>query len=90
MKRQLERRYFMAKICPLCNGLYAVKEKCPICSKVMEDKGPIINYLDDYSPYLLDDISSSVDGVDEVKCLHLFHCSNCNNDHRVVINRKKI
>lgn len=80
----------MSKICPLCNGLYRAKKDCPICNKHMEDTGPVINYFDDYSPYLLDDISSYVDGVDETNCLHLFHCNQCNYDKRVIIERKKV
>ncbi len=80
----------MFLVCPLCNGLYEIQQKCFICNNDMVDRGPIVNYLDDYSPYLLDDITTLVDGVEKEKCVHLFYCNNCNYDKRVVISKKEI
>jgi len=77
----------MELVCPLCNGLYEIKVICPICQNNMEDKGPIVNYLDNYSPYLLDEITSKVDGVSSYKCVHLFKCSRCKHDKRVEVER---
>lgn len=74
-------------ICPLCNGLYEIRVTCPMCFKSMKDIGPIVNYLDNYSPYLLDEITSKVDGVPSYKCVHLFKCSRCKYDKKVEIER---
>ncbi len=80
----------MPLVCPLCNGLYKVNKNCSRCNTIMLDKGPVVNYLDDYSPYLLDDITYTIDGVEGKKCLHLFHCNNCNYDKRTIIEKKEI
>lgn len=77
----------MDLICPLCNGLYKINIICPLCFSSMKDSGPVVNYLDDYSPYLLDDITSKVDGVSSNKCVHLFKCSRCKYDKKVEIER---
>ncbi|KNF09494.1 hypothetical protein CLPU_3c02740 [Gottschalkia purinilytica] len=77
----------MNLICPLCNGLKEKKVKCKNCSDYMKDYGPIVNFYDDYSPYLSNDITQLVDGVSHDCCLHLFNCDNCNYDEKVKINR---
>lgn len=55
----------------------------------MIDRGPEVNYLDDYSPYLLDEITSKVDGVKRDECLHVFKCSNCGRLQNYSIERKE-
>ena len=80
----------MKEICPMCNGLYEMDFKCVRCSDKMKDEGPIINYLDDYSPYLLDDISYKIDGVSSDKCVHLYQCISCEEDKKYIIERKDI
>lgn len=82
-----ESRCIMDLVCPLCNGMYEVEYLCPYCSNTMTDKGALVNYLDDYSPYLLDDISHQVDGAPYDKCVHLFFCPYCKTDKRVEIDR---
>lgn len=77
----------MNRVCPLCNGIYEVRVNCPVCTKTMKDKGALVNYMDDYSPYLLDDISSRVDGVSSNSCTHIYKCLNCNKDKRIEIDR---
>lgn len=77
----------MNRVCPLCNGIYEIKVSCPVCANVMKDKGALVNYLDDYSPYLLDDITSKVDGVPSYKCIHLYKCPHCSSDRRIHIDR---
>lgn len=77
----------MDLICPLCNGLYYYAEICPYCHSIMIDKGALVNYFDDYSPYLLDEISHFTDGVSKDKCIHVFYCKNCNIEKNVSIER---
>ena len=67
----------MELICPLCNGLYTIEKRCVRCNHLMEDQGAIVNFYDEYSPYLLDDITNNDDGLSKNKCLHLFRCINC-------------
>lgn len=77
----------MELVCPLCNSLGEIELNCDICNKPMVDFGPVINFLDDYSPYLPLEVSMHVDGTDPEKCLHIFKCNNCNTDKRVEIKR---
>lgn len=79
----------MRNICPLCNGLYDIKYKCKICNSPMEDKGAKVNYMDSYSPYLLDDISHLADGVARDKCVHIYYCPQCHRNAQCFIERKE-
>lgn len=56
----------------------------------MEDMGAKVNFMDDYSPYLLDDISHKVDGVSKEECAHIYYCSNCHEDYQYSIERLEI
>lgn len=76
--------------CPLCNGIKDINTSCPRCSAKMKDEGPIINYLDDYSPYLSNDITQLVDGVPHNQCVHLFSCEKCKYDKRIQIDRVRM
>ncbi|NLJ98348.1 MAG: hypothetical protein GX320_03665 [Tissierellia bacterium] len=78
----------MKSICPLCNGLYEIDYNCTNCNTNMIDKGPKVNYLDDYSPYLLDEITHRVDGVKRDECLHIYQCPNCGLQQNYSIERK--
>ncbi len=78
----------MELICPLCNGLYTIQYNCPKCNNTMEDQGAKVNFYDDYSPYLLDEITSKVDGVRGDRCIHIFLCPNCGYESEYVIERK--
>ncbi|MCF6459802.1 hypothetical protein [Clostridium sp. Cult3] len=80
----------MRTICPLCNGLYEVDYYCIDCNTIMVDKGPMVNYMDDYSPYLLDDITHLVDGAKRDECVHIYQCPECNKDLAYSIERKRI
>lgn len=55
----------------------------------MIDKGPKVNYIDDYSPYLLDEITNQVDGVKQDECLHIFQCPCCGSQQKYSIKRKE-
>ena len=80
----------MKAICPLCNGLYEVEYNCTDCNATMVDKGPMVNYMDEYSPYLLDDVTHLVDGVKRDECVHLYQCPKCNKKQLYSIERKRI
>ncbi len=80
----------MNLVCPLCNGLYDIDFKCVRCNSPMEEKGPLVNIMDDYSPYLLDDISHRVDGVKEERCIHTYQCLNCGYEENYPIERKEL
>jgi len=54
----------------------------------MEDQGAKVNYYDNYSPYLLDEITSKVDGVSANRCTHVFLCPKCGYESDYVIERK--
>lgn len=75
----------MERVCPLCNGLKTVKEVCPNCQSYMDDTGPIENYYDDYSPYLDRDITQKIDKTEDMYCVHLFQCTQCDRDKRISI-----
>lgn len=79
----------MKLVCPLCNGLYTIQFNCEKCNSIMEDHGAKVNYYDDYSPYLLDDITNNVDGVMRNECVHVFYCPNCGHETNYVIERKE-
>lgn len=78
----------MKLVCPLCNGLYKIHKLCKECQESMEDKGAVVNYYDDYSPYLLDEITNNVDGVGKDKCLHHYRCPECGYEENFVIDRE--
>jgi len=80
----------MNLVCPYCNGLQETYKSCPRCSAEMEDAGPLVNFFDDYSAYLSNDITQLVDGVPHHQCVHLFSCKNCGYDERVVVNRVRM
>ena len=79
----------MSLICPLCNGLYTIQYNCISCNTSMEDQGARVNFYDDYSPYLMDDITSSVDSVERTKCLHVFLCPKCGNQTNYAVERRE-
>jgi hypothetical protein len=47
----------------------------------MEDEGKIMDYYDDYSPYMEIDLMKREDGYPETfihhECPHLYRCPNC-------------
>lgn len=76
----------MEYLCPLCNSLERVEVRCDACGEIMEDKGPIHEYFDDYSPYLDMHITRKIDGAPHDQCVHLFFCQKCNSLREVSIN----
>lgn len=80
----------MEYVCPLCNGIKEINEICEKCGSNMINEGPLVNFLDEYSPYLSNDITQLVDGAEHDKCMHLFVCKKCELDKRIEIEREII
>lgn len=75
-------------ICPLCNGLIKLQQKCLNCSNLLRDQGTLESYFDPYSPYLDENILDMVDGVvSEDYCIHLLTCSFCNSTNRKAVSK---
>jgi hypothetical protein len=76
-------------ICPLCNGFEASKTNCQLCQNVMEDKGRVIDYFDDYSPYMEIDGMKKLDGYEQTfqqqQCAHFLYCNYCHAEQVVFI-----
>lgn len=68
-------------ICPLCNGFEEIHFQCPHCCSQMADEGKLMDFFDDYSPYMPIDQMKLEDGFPANKkneqCVHLFQCPNC-------------
>lgn len=78
----------MERVCPLCNGLEIAQELCPNCQSYMKDIGSIEDYYDNYSPYLDKEITEKLNETEEIYCIHLFQCPQCNRDKRISILKK--
>lgn len=76
-------------ICPLCNGLRSIKVNCKRCNSQMIDRGKIMDYYDDYSPYMDIDTMKMEDGYPDTfkkqKCPHLYYCSHCLNVEVILV-----
>lgn len=59
----------------------------------MYDQGRLIDFFDDYSPYMEDEGMKLYDGIpDSGKhhlCIHLFHCPVCDYDTQITIKEQK-
>lgn len=75
----------MEIVCPLCNGLRKQEMDCPSCHHVMKDEGAVIDYLDPYMPTISMDIKNQNDGVIGEECLHLFRCSYCKKEKKILV-----
>lgn len=75
--------------CPLCNGFEVYVEHCPTCNQLLEDKGRVIDYFDDYSPYMEIDDMKKLDGYEQTlqrnQCAHVLFCVLCNAEQVVFI-----
>ncbi|MBM7551118.1 hypothetical protein [Thalassobacillus pellis] len=82
------------KVCSYCNGLKHLEQQCPACKNLMDDQGKLVDYLDDYSPYLDVGITKMVDGdrqsVKSDHCIHVLRCKSCDRDEVVVIEEEPI
>lgn len=68
-------------ICPLCNQLGHYEFECPTCEMLMEDRGRMMDYFDNYSAYLDIEGTKMVDGFlndrKNHECPHVLYCLNC-------------
>ncbi|MEH7112559.1 hypothetical protein V7124_09305 [Neobacillus niacini] len=76
-------------ICPICNGLREVFFLCTHCGVQMQDSGRLMDFYDDYSPYMEIDLMKMEDGYPDThsgkKCPHLFTCPSCQKDEVIFI-----
>lgn len=68
-------------ICPICNQIDAKTIDCSHCGSLMEDRGRIMDYFDDYSAYLDIDGMKLFNGIEhderDHKCPHIYYCTSC-------------
>ncbi|MBM6617763.1 hypothetical protein [Bacillus suaedaesalsae] len=71
-------------ICPLCNGFEVLAISCEYCHSEVEDKGRVIDYFDDYSPYMEIEDMKKIDGYSQThqdqQCAHLLVCPLCHQE----------
>ncbi|MCL6572104.1 MAG: hypothetical protein K6T88_10535 [Bacillus sp. (in: Bacteria)] len=76
-------------MCQVCNGLREVSLFCANCGNPMMESGRIMDFYDDYSPYMEIDLMKLEDGYPDTnsagKCPHLFCCQTCKNDEVILI-----
>ncbi|MFX3624169.1 MAG: hypothetical protein ACE3JP_09035 [Ectobacillus sp.] len=76
-------------MCPICNGLSNEAYICPSCSGQLRDCGKTVDYLDDYSAYMDQQLLEKVDGLSHEEsntyCLHLFYCAQCQKEYEMKI-----
>jgi hypothetical protein len=76
-------------ICPVCNGLREIFLLCSNCGEPMRESGRLMDYYDDYSPYMEIDLMKMEDGYPDTysghKCPHLYRCLQCHNDDVIFI-----
>ncbi|MBP3039639.1 hypothetical protein J9303_09080 [Bacillaceae bacterium Marseille-Q3522] len=81
----------MEEICPVCNGFKEIKQYCLQCRRYLEDYGRLMDYYDDYSPYMSIDQLKLEDGLmsdfAEGTCPHLLLCHHCGFTEIVMINK---
>lgn len=70
----------MEKICPVCNNIEIKYCNCEMCSAIMEDKGIKQEFFDDYTANM--EINDN-----EIFCVHIYQCSNCNYYKKIKVNK---
>ena len=79
--------YIFMAICPLCNALQQLNQKCPECDIQLNDGGKVSDYLDAYGHYNDEETNKMGDGYlntakDQI-CPHLMFCNECGYDQLV-------
>lgn len=69
------------RICPICNGMQSSRRYCPHCGRELEERGALQDFIDDYSPYLSQDLGEDL--ADTSQCVHLYYCPACDEDVRL-------
>ncbi|MBL4955083.1 hypothetical protein JK635_23275 [Neobacillus sp. YIM B02564] len=76
-------------VCPVCNGLREVYLLCANCGEPMLECGKLMDYYDDYSPYMEIDLMKLEDGYSDNhssrKCAHFYRCPGCQKEDVVII-----
>ncbi|WP_127584815.1 hypothetical protein [Paenibacillus koleovorans] len=66
--------------CPVCNGMKSLNQHCPQCSRLLDDRGRVDDYLGDYSPYREIDDMKLTNGFADLAnhtCVHALFCGGC-------------
>lgn len=76
-------------ICPVCNGLREVYLICTNCGDHMIESGRLMDFYDNYSPYMEIDLMKMEDGYLETKsghqCPHVYRCPICHKEEVIFI-----
>lgn len=78
----------MDHLCPVCNGLVALKQACSRCGNRLDDAGRLYDFYGDYSPYReIDDAKMDNGYPDRQKnqCLHTCWCPQCHASEMVIV-----
>ena len=70
----------MEKICPVCNNLKIKICNCKKCGAIMEDKGIIQEFFDDYTANM------EINDTNKY-CVHIYQCSNCDFFDKINVNK---
>jgi hypothetical protein len=70
-------------VCPLCNGFISSVYTCPHCAGKVEDRGKAVDYIDDYSAYMDENILQ--ENMATSSCTHLFYCTSCENQYQIQV-----
>lgn len=76
-------------LCPVCNGFHEVSLLCSNCGEPMSESGRLMDFYDDYSPYMEIDLMKMEDGYPDSnsghKCPHVYRCLTCNKEEVILI-----
>ncbi|CAM4189613.1 hypothetical protein [Bacillus manliponensis] len=76
-------------ICPFCNGLQQEQHTCANCMNTLQDYGKVVDYIDDYSAYMDQELLTAVDGLtvnnSQRYCMHVMYCGACGQQTEVAI-----
>ncbi|MFF2446287.1 hypothetical protein ACFVSW_04215 [Neobacillus sp. NPDC058068] len=76
-------------VCPVCNGFRDVYLICTYCGEPMLENGRIMDFYDNYSPYMEIDLMKMEDGYSDTNsgqnCPHLYRCPSCHHDEIILI-----
>jgi len=76
-------------ICPVCNGLRELYLICTNCGEPMLESGRLMDYFENYSPYMDINLTKMEDGYPDTnsdeKCPHLYSCPACHSDEVIFI-----
>ncbi|MDX8045692.1 hypothetical protein SH601_06785 [Gracilibacillus sp. S3-1-1] len=71
-----------------------MEHSCSVCGGNMLDGGKLVDYYDDYAPYMEIDNAQLIDGIPNTssnhQCIHVGVCSVCNFTDEVTVNEFNI